>query len=150
MAVDTRLEDYLQDKLQTSADLETLDSLLDRVRTQQALLRAQLQEAEDEARKADETSRHYVSQVDQRSKVFQHEQADIDNRLTIITQSEASEDAVRRFEASLAKLRRLELANGYLGLLAEVNKLRWECPLAQLGPANPLQSGCDSQAQVFP
>jgi len=26
MSVDTRLEDYLQDKLQTSADLETLDS----------------------------------------------------------------------------------------------------------------------------
>jgi hypothetical protein len=123
MAVDTRLEDFLQDKLQTSADLETLDSLLDRVRSQQALLRAQLQEAEEEARQADETSKQFIRQIDHQSSAFQHEQADIDRRLLIITQSEASEDAVRRFEASLAKLRRLELASGYLGLLAEVDTL---------------------------
>jgi len=124
MPVDTRLEDYLQDKLQTSADLETLDSLLNQVRTQQSLLRKQLQEAEDEARNADETAQQHVLEVDQKSRAFQHEQADIDKRLIIITQSEAVEDAVRRFDASLGKLRRLELANGYLGLLAEVERLK--------------------------
>lgn len=124
MPVDTRLEDYLQDKLQTSADLETLDSLLDQVRTQQNLLRKQLQEAEDEARVADETARQHVLQVDRKSRAFQNEQADIDKRMIIITQSEAIVDAVKRFDTSLGKLRRLELANGYLGLLTEVERLR--------------------------
>jgi len=124
MPVDTRLEDYLQDKLQTSADLETLDSLLDQVRTQQNLLRKQLQEAEDEARNADKTARQHVLQVDQKSRAFQHEQADIDKRMIIITQSEAIEDAVKTFGTSLGKLRRLELANRYLGLLTEVERLR--------------------------
>lgn len=124
MAVDTRLEDYLQDKLQTSADLETLDGLLQQVREQQALLRAQLEDAEAEARKADATSKQYVLDIEQKSKSFQKTQSDIDRRLLIITQSDTSQDAVKRFEASLAKLRRLELANGYLGLLAEVDRLR--------------------------
>lgn len=124
MPVDTRLEDYLQDKVQTSADLETLDSLLDQVRTQQNLLRKQLQEAEEEARNAHDTAQHYVLQVDQKSRSFQHAQADIDKRLISITQSEATEDAVRQFDASLGKIRRFELANGYLGLLAEVERLR--------------------------
>ena len=124
MSFDTRLEDYLQDKLQTSADLETLDSLLNRVREQQALLRAQLQQAEQDAQQADETASQHIRQVDQHAKTFQHEQADIDRRLKVITHSETSQDAVRRFEASLSKLRRLDLANGYLGMLAEVNRLR--------------------------
>lgn len=124
MPTDTRLEDYLQDKLQTGADLETLDSLLDQVRTQQALLQKQLKEAEDEARTAHQDEQQCVFQVEQKSRSFRHDQSDIDKRLIVITQSETTEDAVRRFDASLDKLRRLELANGYLGLLAEVERLR--------------------------
>ena len=40
--VDVRVEDYLNDKLQTHADLENLDSLLEGVRKQQDLLRQQV------------------------------------------------------------------------------------------------------------
>ena len=36
------MEDYLNDKLQTTADLRTLDSLLTSVQTQQGLLRKQV------------------------------------------------------------------------------------------------------------
>lgn len=39
---DTRLQDYLDDKLQSLADLETLDSLLASVQSQQDLLRKQV------------------------------------------------------------------------------------------------------------
>lgn len=39
---ETRLHDYLDDKLQTLADLETLDSLLANVKSQQELLRKQV------------------------------------------------------------------------------------------------------------
>ena len=38
----TRVEDYLNDKLQTTADLEGLDILLENVQTQQELLKQQV------------------------------------------------------------------------------------------------------------
>lgn len=40
--MDTRVQDYLDDKLQSAADLESLDSLLENVRSQQDLLRRQV------------------------------------------------------------------------------------------------------------
>ena len=40
--MDTRLQDYLDDKLQTFADFETLDSLIANVQSQQQLLRKQV------------------------------------------------------------------------------------------------------------
>ena len=39
---DVRVEDFLNDKLQTHADLENLDSLLENVREQQSLLKQQV------------------------------------------------------------------------------------------------------------
>lgn len=40
--MDSRVQDYLDDKLQSSADLDTLDSLLANVKTQQELLKQQV------------------------------------------------------------------------------------------------------------
>lgn len=40
--IQTRVEDYLSDKIQTAADLDQLDSLLQRVQQQQDLLRKQV------------------------------------------------------------------------------------------------------------
>jgi len=39
---DVRLQDYLDDKFQATADFETLDSLIENVRTQQDLLKKQV------------------------------------------------------------------------------------------------------------
>ena len=39
---DVRIEDYLDDKLQTSADLENIDTLLENVVKQQQLLQQQV------------------------------------------------------------------------------------------------------------
>ena len=39
---DVRIEDYLDDKLQTSADLENIDTLLENVIKQQHLLQQQV------------------------------------------------------------------------------------------------------------
>lgn len=55
--------------------------------------------------------------------MFKKQQADIDRRLFILTRSETSDDAVRRFDASMEKLRRLDVAKGYMELLAEVDTL---------------------------
>lgn len=43
----------------------------------------------------------------------------------IITSSETSDEAVQRFESSMDKLRRLDVANGYIELLKEVDVLRY-------------------------
>lgn len=40
--MDTRVQDYLDDKLQSAADLDSLDSLLENVREQQLLLKQQV------------------------------------------------------------------------------------------------------------
>ena len=45
MAVDTRIEDYLNDKLQTFADFEALEALITNVEDQQQLLKKQVRVA---------------------------------------------------------------------------------------------------------
>lgn len=45
--------------------------------------------------------------------------------MRIITQSDTSDEAVRRFEASMAKLRTLDVTDGYVRQLSEVGILRY-------------------------
>lgn len=59
-----------------------------------------------------------------RGEQFAKEQDDIDRRLGVVTQSSTSEDAVTQFEASMDKLRRLDIAAGYVEMLKEVDQLR--------------------------
>jgi hypothetical protein len=60
---------------------------------------------------------------------FSEQQLSIERRLKIITHSETSDEAVSQFEFGLEKLRRLDIANGYLKLLKEVETLRYRHPL---------------------
>lgn len=57
---------------------------------------------------------------------FKSLQADIDRRLLILTRSETSDDAVRKFNSSMESLQRLDVARGYFQLLTKVENLRWE------------------------
>ena len=84
----------------------------------------QLDDAQRDLHDAGESSRRYEVTLTQQTSAFQKQQADIDRRLMIVTQSEISDDAVRRFESSMDKLHRLDVANAYLEMLAEVDKLR--------------------------
>ena len=54
---------------------------------------------------------------------FKKQQADIDRRLLIVTQSETSDDAVQKFDTVMGRLQRLDVATGYMNLLAEVDSL---------------------------
>lgn len=63
---------------------------------------------------------------------FRQEQGEIDRRLMIVTQSETSDDALQRFESSMERLRRLDVASGYAEMLKEVDALSQQCT-AQLG-----------------
>jgi len=139
---DIRVDDYLNDKLQIAADLENLDSLLLNVKHQQALLKRQVRtpgvtglwtnanglyqlvDAELDLDKAQQASQIHASSVVQQAESFTRKQADIDRKILIITRSETSDDAVRQFDSSMEKLRRLEITKGYVELLAEVDKLR--------------------------
>ncbi|KAI4204276.1 MAG: hypothetical protein LQ350_001256 [Teloschistes chrysophthalmus] len=123
---DTRVEDYLNDKLQTNADLESLDGLLRDVQHQQALLKEQLSEAQETVVKSTETFETHTATVLQRAQAFKKQQADIDRRLLIVTRSETSDDAIQKFDEDLKMLQRLEVARGYIELLAEVEQLSTE------------------------
>ena len=75
---------------------------------------------------ASKTSEAHSSSLLQQVEKFNKQQADIDRRLLIVTRSETSDDAVRKFDASMEKLRRLDIAKGYIELLTEVDRLRYE------------------------
>ncbi|KAL8940207.1 MAG: hypothetical protein Q9211_002379 [Gyalolechia sp. 1 TL-2023] len=122
----SRVEDYLNDKLQTAADLENLDSLLVDVKTQQGLLRQQLQEAKHNLADNTKASESHSFALLQQAQAFKKQQADVDRRLLIVTQSETSDDAIGKFDADIRILQKLDVARSYVELLAHVEDLSKE------------------------
>jgi chromosome segregation ATPase len=121
---DQRLGDYLDDKLQTLADLESLDSLLFNVRNQQSLLRQQLEDAQQDLQEARKASQEHATTLRTRQHDLSKESADIDRRLKDITGAAMADEASRKFEASVEKLNKLQAAKGYVDLVKEVDRLR--------------------------
>ncbi|KAI9929055.1 hypothetical protein ASPWEDRAFT_49283 [Aspergillus wentii DTO 134E9] len=122
----TRVEDYLNDKIQVSADFESLDSLLSSLRAQHDLQRKQLAEAQEALSNATRTSNNHAEATRKRAEAFKEQEADIDRRLKTITNSDASDVAAQRFETSMERLRRLEISRGYVALLKEADALSKE------------------------
>ncbi|KIX07864.1 uncharacterized protein Z518_02518 [Rhinocladiella mackenziei CBS 650.93] len=121
--IQTRVEDYLNDKIQTTTDLDQVDGLLRRVQGQQNLLKKQLDDARRSHREA--LSRVEVRSNELRTRVeaFQTQQADLDQRLRRLVQSEVSDDAAKKIEARMNKVRNLEIAYGYLELVQQMDSL---------------------------
>jgi chromosome segregation ATPase len=122
----TRAADYLDDKLQTAGDLESLDGLLATIHTQHGQLKKQLDDAQRDLDAAKQASHQHQTTLRDRAHAFRAQQADIDQRLLVLTDSETSDEAVPRFEAVLDTLQRLAVANDYVELLAEVHVLRYD------------------------
>ncbi|KFY10064.1 hypothetical protein V492_05220 [Pseudogymnoascus sp. VKM F-4246] len=120
---DIRLDDYLNDKLQTAADFQNLDSLIANVEEQRVQLLNQLQDARSKLAKSNEEAAAHSDTLLQRTKAFQDIQSGIDRRLAIVTASDAPDEAVQRFKAPIEKLRRLDLAYYYVEMLQEVDRL---------------------------
>ncbi|CAK7263933.1 hypothetical protein SEPCBS119000_000732 [Sporothrix epigloea] len=121
---DPRLEDFLDDKLQSTADFDTLDALLQKVNVQHGQLQAQL----DGAAHAIETARSDAAQ--QRTKLqaaiaeFESLEEDIKSRQSIANAEGAAPEAVvQRLTAPMENLQRVALAHDYLVLLQEVGEL---------------------------
>lgn len=123
---DMRLDDYLDDKLQYTTDLDNLDDLLASVEEQRAQLQSQLDSATSSLSTArqstDERQAALQSQIDS----FQTLQRDIDLRLQIVAASDAPDEAIHRLEAPLQQLGKVDLAHKYLLLLQDVETLRAE------------------------
>ncbi|KAK0649415.1 TIP-1 family-domain-containing protein [Cercophora newfieldiana] len=126
MEYDIRVEDYLDDKLQSTGDFEHLDTLLSSVEYQRNQLQSQLDDATRELelarRSAGDRQSALASQIDE----FHSLQHSIDVRLQIIRTSDAPDEAIRRLEQPMKKLHKVDLAYRYLVLLQDVEKLREE------------------------
>ncbi|KAK0611526.1 TIP-1 family-domain-containing protein [Immersiella caudata] len=126
MEYDIRVEDYLDDKLQSAGDFEHLDTLLSSVEYQRNQLQSQLDDATRELelarRSAEDRQAAVASQIDE----FQALQHNIDVRLQIIATSDAPDEAIRRLEQPMKKLFKVDLTHRYLVLLQDVEKLREE------------------------
>ncbi|KAG7293774.1 hypothetical protein NEMBOFW57_003831 [Staphylotrichum longicolle] len=124
MEPDIRVEDYLDDKLQSTTDFEHLDTLLNSVEYQRSQLQSQLDDASrelDEARRSSaDRGAALAAQIDE----FNALQKSIDLRLQIIAESDAPDDAIRRLEPPMKQLHQVDLAYRYLVLLQDVESLR--------------------------
>ncbi|KAH6647261.1 RINT-1 family protein [Truncatella angustata] len=129
MEPDIRLEDYLDDKLQSTTDLDNLDSLLASVEEQRSQLQSQLddatQELEEVRRSAEDRQGGLARQIED----FQQLQHSIDVRLQIVAASDAPDEAIRRLEPPMRQLKKVELAYQYVSLLQDVENMRSEARL---------------------
>lgn len=124
MEPDIRVEDYLDDKLQSPTDFEHLDTLLSSIELQRSQLQSQLDDASRELESARRSTadRHasLMAQIDE----FQALQKSIDVRLQIVAASDAPDEAIRRLEPPMKQLHKVDLAYRYLVLLQDVEHLR--------------------------
>ncbi|KID92434.1 RINT-1 family protein [Metarhizium guizhouense ARSEF 977] len=125
-SLDLRVEDYLDDKLQSMADLDTLDELLVNVETQRNQLQSQLDDAVKELEKARRTTEDRGDSLQQQIDEFNELQASIDTRVKIAAASDAPSEAIARLQRPMKKLQHVELAQKYLILLQDVERLRAE------------------------
>ncbi|KAF3938505.1 hypothetical protein ABW19_dt0206149 [Dactylella cylindrospora] len=143
---DARVYDYLNDKIQTSADLRSLDSLLDALRNQHSLLRQQLDRVGKDLNEAEGEQKQHASSVIIKSEQYLQRQADIDNRLERVRTSQTVSEVVLNYRRNLDRLRQLEIAKGYITVLQAVNILKKQTqdviasdPRAALIPYHQLQ-----------
>lgn len=68
-------------------------------------------------------SEEHIALLVQQTEEFESQQASIDNRLAIVTSSDAPDEAVQAFRKPMESLRKLELGHLYVELLQEVEDL---------------------------
>ncbi|CAG9991437.1 unnamed protein product [Clonostachys byssicola] len=145
-SLDNRVEDYLDDKLQSTTDLDSLDELLANVELQRNQLQTQLDDAVKQLEEARHTAEDRKASLAARIDEFQELQESIDRREAIAAASDAPDQAIARLQAPMKKLRSVDLAQKYLLLVQDVEKLRSEArshlpesPKAALEPYSKLK-----------
>lgn len=125
-SLDMRVEDFLDDRLQSTADLDTLDELLASVETQRTQLQTQLDDAVRELDEARRTAQDRHSSLQARIDDFNQLQQSIDVRAKVAAASDAPTEAIARLQPPMKKLQAVRLAQKYLSLLQDVEALRAE------------------------
>ncbi|KAI1609208.1 TIP-1 family-domain-containing protein [Exophiala viscosa] len=121
--VRTRVEDYVNDKIQTAADLDQLDSLIQRVQEQQDLLKKQLEDARRSYQEAHARVEDRSRELKVRAERYLAEEAEVQERQRLLAQSDASDDPVSKVEARMVRVRNLEIAQGHLEIVQQMNAL---------------------------
>ena len=118
---DARLEDFLDDKLQSTADLDTIDALLARVQAQHGQLQAQLDDAAHELDRARATAAAKHDSLQAAIDQFDQLEQRIEQRLVLVNAENAAPEAViQQLAAPMEQLHRVTLAHDYLVLLQDV------------------------------
>ncbi|KAF5685029.1 Rad50-interacting protein [Fusarium denticulatum] len=137
-SLDIRVEDFLDDKLQSTSDLEDLDTLIANVELQRNQLQSQLdtavKELEETRRTADDRQGSLAARIEE----FQKLQESIDLRAQIYAASDAPDQAIERLKAPMNKIKAVERAQSYLVLLQDAEKFRAEA--RSFLPQNPKAS----------
>lgn len=152
-----RVEDYLNDKIQIAADLGSLSSLLDNVELKKKQLDdqvssgifmnlisladkyfSQLKDARAKLAEAKRAAANHTSSMAQQTEAFERHQKDIRERMMMVTSSNTPEEAVRRLEGPMERLRQVELAQAYVELLKDVDDMTKEA--RQNLPHNPTEA----------
>ncbi len=146
---DIRLEDYLDDKLQSTADFENLDSLIASVEVQRSQLQAQLDDAVRELDDARRAAHDRQGGLSRSIAEFHALQESIDAHLKIVANSAAPDEAIQRLEGPMKQLHRVEVAYQYVSLLQDVENMRLDArshlphtPKAALEPYARLKQLC--------
>ncbi|KAN0101854.1 RINT-1 family protein-like protein [Hyaloscypha variabilis] len=121
---DIRLEDYLNDKIQTATDFESLESLIANVEAQKQQLEEQLADARQKLSTARDTATNRTTLMLQQTQEFERQQANVQERLKIVTSSDTPEEATQRLRGPLEKLRKLQLAERYVDMLEYIESLK--------------------------
>ncbi|PHH89984.1 hypothetical protein CDD83_4812 [Cordyceps sp. RAO-2017] len=123
-SLDMRVEDFLDDRLQSAADLDSLDDLVASVETQRNQLQSQLDDAvrqlEDARRTAQDRHLYLRERIDDFNKL----QESIDVRAKLAAASDAPSAAIARLQGPMRRLETVELARRYMLLLHDVECLR--------------------------
>ncbi|KAH6605965.1 hypothetical protein Trco_005118 [Trichoderma cornu-damae] len=123
-SLDTRVEDYLEDKLQSTADLENLDELLTNVELQRNQLQSQLDDAVKELQEARRIADDRQASLQTRIAEFSQLQESVDERVRMAAASDAPSDAIARLQKPMRQLHNVQLARKYFMLLQDAEGLR--------------------------
>ncbi|KAL7820709.1 TIP-1 family domain-containing protein [Trichoderma gracile] len=126
VSLDTRVEDYLEDKLQSTADLENLDELLNNVELQRNQLQSQLDDAVKQLDEARRIAEERQAELQTRISEFNEMQESIDRRVQIAAASDAPSEAIARLQKPMKQLQNVKLAQKYFMLLQDAERLRKE------------------------
>ncbi|TGO18675.1 hypothetical protein BTUL_0008g00590 [Botrytis tulipae] len=133
-----RVEDWLNDKIQTTTDMTDLSSLLENVEAKQRQLEEQLKDAKTKLAEAKKSAANHTSSMSQKTQAFEQHQEDLRARMMMLTSSDTPEEAVRRLKGPMEKLQQVELAQAYVELLRDVDDLTKEAH--QNLPENPTEA----------